>query len=165
MSLLYQNIPVLLDDRSGFTKAQVEQINIVARTARRAFTEKAKQKQKSQPLVEHLITKKYGRVLDLKDYLYTDRFSLNFVLSPVGFANNIWYPLFITEKTITSIELCGSNSENKVAASLTYLGHLDSKETSEGTEVYYVVDRAEDWPRDANNNMVNYSVYIGGSIG
>lgn len=160
---LANSLPVFLDNNAGFNKNQVEQINTVVRTARRFFENKATQKQLPEPDVEKLISSKYGRVLDPKDYLYNKTFSLSFILNPFGFELGGEYPLFETDKTIRAISFEGSNSYTRPANYLSNLGHIYVSNNFSKPTVMFVCD-TNNWPVDGQGNKVQYSVFIYGNI-
>ena len=160
---LANTLPVFLDYNAGFNKTQVDQINTIVRTARRSFEDRAKQEQLTEPGLDKIISSKYGRVLDPKDYLYNKSFSLSFVLNPFGFELGGEYPLFETDKTIRSLSFEGSNSNTTPASSLSALGHIYISNNLSKPTVMFVVD-TNDWPIDTHGNKVQYSVFIHGTV-
>lgn len=161
---LANTLPVFLDDFSGFTEQQVDQINIIVRTARRAFESKAKQNQKTEPVIEKISKRKYNRVLDLKDYLYNKSFSMSFILNPVGFVKDGEYPLFETDKQINFININGSNSETKPDKSLSGLGYLKVSYAMPDKPIVLFVCTTDEWPEDEQHEKVKYSAFISGTI-
>lgn len=158
---LANNVPVFLDDKTGWNHAQAEYVNILVKTTRRKFESKAKQEKESKPPVTHLVKNKYGRVLDLEDYKYRNYFTLSFILNPSGFVKDGEYSLFDTTYNIQYINLQGSNSPTVMAKSLSALGNLKIVEKG-GYRTVVFVKNGEAWPVDGNGNMVQYSVTIGG---
>ena len=159
---LYKGVPVFLSSTSDYNKGQVDYINIIVRTLRRSFESKAKQKQKDAPKISHLAVSKYGRVLDLKDYFYLGYFSLSFILNPANFINGQQYGLFETKRNLTRFTAEGSHSDTTPTKSLGQLGHIVISKSGDTNIVSFVPDHVEDWPKDSNNNMLNYSVYFSG---
>lgn len=157
---LYNNIPVFLDENSGYSKSQVEKINTIVRTARNRFTSIATQSTNELPKIKKFITAKYNRVLNLRDYLFDKNFSISFILDPAGFAPGLEFPLFEFEGTIMELHCEGSNSSDYPAATLSSLGYLRIDTTK--NIIYFKC--VNDWPVDSGGNKVNYSVYIGGAI-
>lgn len=157
---LYNNIPVFLDETSGYNKSQVEKINTIVRTARNRFISIATQNVSELPKIEKFVTAKYNRVLDLKDYLFDKNFSISFILDPAGFAPGLEFPLFEFDGTITELHCEGSNSSDTPAKTLSSLGYLRIDTTKK--VIYFKC--VNDWPTDSSGNKVNYSVYIGGTI-
>ena len=160
---LSKNIPVFLDEYSGWNKAQAEYINVLVKTIRHKFESKAKQNKESKPVVSHLVYKKYGRILDLKDYKYRNYFTLSFILNPTGFVENGVYNLFDTKENIQYINMQGSNSSTVLAKSLTALGSIKIIDKGTYTTVAFVKND-EEWPKDANNLPVQYSVSMNGRL-
>lgn len=161
---LANTLPVFLDDYAGYDKKQVKLINIIVKTARRAFESKARQKQKPEPKIEKLSKVKYNRVLELKDYLYGKNFTMSFILSPAGFVRDGKYPLFETEHSISFISINGSNDDRKPAKTLSGLGHLEVNISSNINPIITFVCDTDDWPVDEHGNMVKYSALITGTI-
>ncbi len=157
------NVPVFLDSGSGFEKNQVEFINTLVRTSRRSFEAKAKQVMKPKPDITHLAEAKYNRVLDFKDYLYNDYFTLAFILDPTGFVKNGTYNLFETNKSIRFLNGDGSNSDVRIARALMNLGTFVTSFEGNKTIVQFKMT-ADDWPKDADDNPVKYSVCVWGRI-
>lgn len=161
---LANTLPVFLDDFAGYDKKQVRLINLIVRTARRAFESKAKQKQKTEPIIEKVSKRKYNRVLDLKDYLYGKSFSMSFILNPVGFVKDGEYPLFETDKNINFIHINGSNSETKPDKSLSGLGYLKVSYVTSTNLVVMFVCTTDEWPEDEQHEKVKYSAFVSGTI-
>lgn len=161
---LANTLPVFLDDFAGYNKRQVRLINLIVRTARRAFESKAKQKQKTEPVIEKISKRKYNRVLDLKDYLYGKSFSMSFILNPVGFVKDGEYPLFETDKNINFIHINGSNSETKPDKSLSGLGYLKVSYVTSTNPVVMFVCTTDEWPEDEQHEKVKYSAFVSGTI-
>jgi hypothetical protein len=159
---LANNVPVFLSPDSGYTPEQCNSINILVRTARRSFESKARQIQEDKPVVEKLITRRYGRVLEPKDYLYGKNFSLQFILNPFGFELDGRYALFETKHTIKSIQMQGANSSITVGMTITSLGHLYVGYLNNNQIVYFVCD-TDDWPSD-HGIPTQFSVYMNGLI-
>lgn len=158
---LANNVPVFLDDSSGWNHAQSEYVNILVKTTRHKFEAKAKQEKESKPPVTHLVKNKYGRVLDLEDYKYRNYFTLSFILNPTGFVKDGEYSLFDTTYHIQYINMQGSNSSTVMAKSLSALGNLKIVEKGDYRTVVFVKND-EAWPKDSGGNFVQYSVTIGG---
>lgn len=154
--------PVFLDDRSGWNHAQVETINITARTARNYFTSRAKQKQLGKPEIERIVNSKWNRVLNLRDYAFQDTFSISFILNTNGLARDVTSPLFSINKNVKSFQFEGSYSDEVVTQSLSSLGKL-SIETIDGEPTFCFTPNTDNFPEDESHNRLNYSVYIGGS--
>lgn len=158
---LANNVPVFLDDNSGWNHNQVEYVNILVKTTRHKFEAKSKQEKESKPTVTHLVKNKYGRVLDLEDYKYRNYFTLSFILNPTGFVKDGEYSLFDTTYHIQYINMQGSNSPTIMAKSLSALGNLKIVEKGDYRTVVFVKND-EAWPKDSGGNFVQYSVTIGG---
>lgn len=158
---LANNVPVFLDDNSGWNHAQSEYVNILVKTTRHKFEAKAKQEKESKPPVTHLVKNKYGRVLDLEDYKYRNYFTLSFILNPTGFVKDGEYSLFDTAYHIQYINMQGSNSPTVMAKSLSALGNLKIVEKGDYRTVVFVKND-EAWPKNSGGNFVQYSVTIGG---
>jgi len=159
---LFNNNPLFLSQSSGFNKKQIDYINVIVRTLRRTFEAKAKQKQKSAPKISHFTTAKYGRVLNFRDYYYLGYFSISFILNPANFANGQQYGLFETKNNISRYSVEGSHSDSVPTKSLGQLGHITVVKNNDTNIVSFVPDNMEDWPKDSDNNYVNYSVYFSG---
>lgn len=158
----YNNVPLFLSSTSGYNKGQIDYINVIVRTLRRSFESKAKQKQKDAPKISHLAISKYGRVLDLKDYYYLGYFSLSFILNPANFINGQQYGLFETKRNLIRFTAEGSHSDTVPTKSLGQLGHIVISKSGNNNIISFVPDHVEDWPKDENDNMLNYSVYFSG---
>lgn len=154
-------VPVFLDNRSGWDKRQTETINITARTARNYFLSKATQKQLPKPEIERIVVSKWNRVLNLRDYAFSDTFSISFILNTSGLEKDVTSPLFSISKTVKSFSFEGSYSDEVVTQSLSSLGKL-SIETLDGEPTFCFTPNTDNFPEDENHNRLNYSVYIGG---
>lgn len=160
---LAKNVPVFLSE-GYYNKAQVDYINIIVRTIRRAFESRAKQKQKPKPSITHLTFGKYNRVLNLRDYLYNNIFAVSFILNPQGFVDGQSYSLFETSKTIKDFKIEGSNSDDVPAATLSNLGKISLSKNKMSTLISFIPTNMANWPIDSNGNLVSYSVYFSGEI-
>ena len=158
---LSKQVPVYLDDRSGWNHAQVEQINIIARTARNYFLSKAKQKQLGKPEIDRIIVSKWNRVLNLRDYTFQGTFSISFILNTDGLSKDITTPLFSIGKNVKSFQFEGSYSDELVVNSLSSLGKL-SIEIVDAEPTFCFTPNTNDWPEDENHNRLQFSVFIGG---
>ena len=159
---LANNVPILLDNQSGWNEAQQEQINIIVKTTRRYMEAKAKQKQLPPPVITNPINKKYGRILDVRAYLYKDTMSVSFILDPVGFVAKGKYPLFETKYKIDNAMLQGSNDTFHCDEPLSNLGRVVLKKVEDNIQVLF--ERNEmTWPVDSYGNMVKYSCYFRGN--
>ena len=156
-------VPVFLDGSSGFTDKQVETINILAKTARNSFTSKAKQKQLPKPEIKNIISSRYSRALDVKNYLYDKNFSIQFILNPYGMESGIEYSLFELENKVKTLQFEGSHSSSYPSKMLSSLGVIKYK-VKDGKDMIVFECTSDDWPVDGNNRRVQFSVYIGGSI-
>lgn len=155
-------VPVFLDNRSDWTPVQVENINIIARTARNYFMSRATQKQLPKPEIERIVKSKWNRVLNLRDYAFQDTFSISFILNTNGLAKDVTSPLFSINKNIKSFQFEGSYSDEVVTQSLSSLGKL-SIEILDGEPTFCFTPNTDNFPEDESHNRLNYSVYIGGS--
>ena len=158
---LSKQVPVYLDDRSGWNHAQVEQINIIARTARNYFLSKAKQKQLGKPEIDRIIISKWNRVLNLRDYTFQGTFSISFILNTDGLSKDITTPLFSISKNVKLFQFEGSYSDELVVNSLSSLGKL-SIEIVDAEPTFCFTPNTNDWPEDENHNRLQFSVFIGG---
>lgn len=154
-------VPVYLDNRSGWSPAQVEQINIIARTSRNYFLSKSKQKQLEKPDIERMVVSKWNRVLDLKDYAYMGIFSISFILNTDGLAKDVTTPLVSLGKNVNAFQFEGSYSDELVVSSLSSLGSL-TIETVDSELTFCFTPNTDDFPEDENHNRLQFSVYIGG---
>lgn len=169
---LYQNTPVFLDYNSGFTPEQVDTINVIVRQTRNRMITIAKQEQEEQPRVSKIVSAKYNRVLDLKDYKYGKHFSISFILNPASFEKGINYPLFeVNDKIISVFDyqnqqnvLCfvqGSNDPDRPYKSLSSLGYCYIDYSSVNPTIYFHL--SEDWPA-SQGRKIYYSVFISGDL-
>lgn len=156
-------VPVFLDGSSGFTEKQVEAVNILAKTARNSFTSKAKQKQLPKPDIKNIISGRYSRALDVKNYLYDTNFSIQFILNPYGMESGIEYSLFELENKVKSLQFEGSHSSSYPSKMLSSLGTIRYK-VKDGKNMIVFECTSDDWPVDENGRRVQFSVYVGGSI-
>lgn len=174
-------VPVYLDNRSGWNPAQVEQVNIIARTSRNYFLSRAKQEQLGKPDIERVVVSKWNRVLDLKDYAYMGIFSISFILNTDGLAKDVTTPLVSLgkkvksytlkadgneadtskEKKIYTFQFEGSYSDEIVPKSLSSLGSI-TIETVDSEPTFCFTPNTDDFPEDENHNRLQFSVYIGG---
>lgn len=159
---LANNVPILLDNQSGWDKRQQEQVNIIVKTTRRAMEAKAKQKQLPTPTISNPISRKYGRILDVRAYLYKDVMSVSFILDPVGFVPKGEYPLFETKYKIDNAMLQGSNDTFHCEEPLSNLGRIVLKNVENNIQVLF--ERNENpWPT-VEDVMVKYSCYFRGNV-
>ena len=170
-------VPVYLDNRSGWSPAQVEQINIIARTSRNYFLSKAKQELLEKPDIERMVVSKWNRVLNLRDYAYMGIFSISFILNTDGLAKDVTSPLVSLGKKVKSYETVedgvsnvktayvfqfeGSYSDEIVPKSLASLGSL-TIETVDNEPTFCFTPNTDDFPEDDNHNRLQFSVFIGG---
>ena len=154
-------VPVYLDNRSGWTSAQVEQVNIIARTSRNYFLSKAKQKQLEKPGVERMVVSKWGRILELRDYSCMGIFSISFILNTDGLAKDVTTPLVSLNRNVNAFQFEGSYSDELVVNSLSSLGSL-TIETIDSAPTFCFTPNTNDFPEDENHNRLKFSVYIGG---
>ncbi len=160
---LANNVPILLDNQSGWNEVQQEQINIIVKTTRRAMEAKAKQKQLPTPVISNPISRKYGRILDVRAYLYKDTMSISFILDPVGFVPKGVYPLFETKYKIDNAMLQGSNDTFRCEKPLAILGHLSLRRIQNDNVLVEFVRSEEPWPA-IDGEMVKYSCYMRGNV-
>lgn len=161
---LANNVPILLDNQSGWDKRQQEQVNIIVKTTRRAMEAKAKQKRLPTPVISNPISRKYGRILDVRAYLYKDTISISFILDPVGFVPKGIYPLFETKSKIDNAMLQGSNDTFHCDMTLSQLGHLALRRIQNDNVLVEFVRSKEPWPVDSGGNMIKYSCYMRGNV-
>ena len=154
-------VPVFLDKNAGYNEKQVNFINTLVRTSRRSFESKAIQKMKDKPKISHLAEAKYNRVLNFKDYLYNNYFTLSFILNPAGFVQDGVYNLFETNKTIVTLTGDGCHTDDQVRKTLSSLGNFQIVNEGNKKIIQFKVT-SSDWPTDADNNLIQFSVCIVG---
>ena len=159
----YQNVPILLDNGCGYTKDQVDEVNIIARSIRNRFISKATQNQNPKPKIDRFSISKYSRVENFRDFLLKNTFNLYFILNPAGMEPSGEYTLVDFDRTIDWFNWEGSNSDYKNVIALSSLGVIYIDTT--GLHKRLTFKRNErDWPLDENGNKIKYSVFIGGKI-
>lgn len=154
-------IPIFLDYKSGWDKNQVELINKIAKNLRASFESKSKQKTKEKPQVKKFTVSKYNRVLNLSDYFYDNKFSINFILDPAGFEVGIKYPLLEIENVPSYFEYEGSNDDEAPYKLLGNLGTITIETINNSP--HFVFTPKEEWPEDESHNKLKYNCYIGGT--
>lgn len=161
--MLYQNMPVYLSEGQGWNPAQVSQINLLVKSLRNRFIAKAQQPQKDRPLTKKVAISHWPRVLNIRDFLYSDRFSIQFILDPKNMVKNGTYKLIETEFAPKNMVYEGSNSDSVPADFFSSLGQITYEKY---LDHYVLVFKRNDreWPVDFDNNKVKYSVYIGGQL-
>ena len=161
---LGKTIPVYLDKRSGFNKNQIDTVNAIARTTRRNFELKATQKQLDKPLVQRFLYKSTNRILDLRDYIYTDTFSISFILDPTGFEVDGRYLLFTTKYPVKSIFYEGSYDEFDVNLNYMFSNMVSLEIDKVSGEYMFYVKVRQNWPVDTHGNKVQYNIFLGGRV-
>lgn len=160
---LYNGTPVFLDYNSGWKPEQVDQINLIVRTARRRFEDKAKQKQEDEPLVEKIVSTRYGRALDLLNYKYDNVFSISFIFNVADMVTDGIYHILDLNESIMLQSQFGSSSDTTNPALLTSYGYFFVDEYLGNPAIYFKCED-DDFPVDSDNNRVQFSTFLGGYI-
>lgn len=157
------NVPVFLDEGSGWSDKQCEEINKIVLSCRKSFESKAKQKTKEKPSTDKLSITKYNRVLNLSDFYYLDYFSMSFILNPAGMEAGKDYPLIELKQRVKSLSFEGSHSDRLPRDFLSNLGYIYQGVYDNKVTLLFHCN-SDDFPEDENHERVQFSVYCGGRI-
>lgn len=158
---LYNNTPVFLDYNSGWKGDQVDTINLIVRIARRRFEAKAKQKQLEKPKTSNIVKTRYGRAVNLLNYLYKDNFSISFVLNTANMTKGSTYHIFDLEEDVSISNQLGSSSNSTNPSILNSYGYFYKDYYMSQPAIYFKCED-DSFPTDSSGNRLQYSVYIGG---
>lgn len=158
---LSKNTPVFLDENSGFTKQQIDTINLIARTTRKNFENKARQTQLGRNKIEKVITTSYPTIIaDLKNYLYGKNFCIEFIT--ISQENNYQagdlIPLF-ESNYLLEVNLSGGNPDGQYSVS-SYCQLIIRRKADGYVYSFYIL---QPFPQN-NGRDIQFTVYMNGVI-